>query len=398
MKLQKVTVVGQGYVGLPLALALSDFGHQVVGYDTDAEKVALINHGVSPIEDIQNDYLLDLIAKRKYQASNEAADIFDSEIYIVCVPTPIIENKKPDLSYLQAAIELIGKNLSRTNMVIIESTIAPGTTRNFILPILLKLSGLTIDDFDLCFSPERIDPSNKTWNITNTPKIVAGLSEISKVRGYTFYSQIIKNVIETPSLEVAETAKLLENTFRFINISFINEMLMFCAKLGIEINDVIEASATKPYGFMKFMPSLGIGGHCIPVDPFYLADTARSLNSPLSFINTAEVVNDNMPEYFAKRARLILNDLLNKKIMILGVAYKPNVSDVRETPVKALIKILRSEGAIVNWHDELVGSWMNEKSTDLTPDYDLAILATKHDYFELKALGSVPILNTNKSI
>jgi UDP-N-acetyl-D-glucosamine dehydrogenase len=398
MKLQKVTVVGQGYVGLPLALALSDFGHQVVGYDTDANKVALINQGVSPIEDIKNDYLLDLIAKRKYQASNEVADIFDSEIYIVCVPTPITENKKPDLSYLQAAIELIGNNLSRTNMVIIESTIAPGTTRNFILPILLKLSRLRIDDFDLCFSPERIDPSNKTWNITNTPKIVAGLSESSKERGYAFYSQIIENVIQTPSLEVAETAKLLENTFRFINISFINEMLMFCEKLGIEINHVIEASATKPYGFMKFMPSLGIGGHCIPVDPFYLADTARSLNSPLSFINTAEVVNDNMPEYFAKRARLILKDPLNKKIMILGVAYKPNVSDVRETPVKALIEILRSEGAIVNWHDELVGSWMNEKSADLTPDYDLAILATKHDYFELKALGSVPILNTNKSI
>lgn len=398
MKLQKVTVVGQGYVGLPLALALSDFGHHVVGYDTDAEKVALINRGVSPIEDIKNDYLFNFVAKRKYQASNEVADIFDSEIYIVCVPTPIKENKKPDLSYLQSAIELIGKNLSRTNMVIIESTIAPGTTRNFILPILLKLSGLRGEDFDLCFSPERIDPSNKTWNITNTPKIIAGLSEGSKERGYAFYSQIIENVIKTPSLEVAETAKLLENTFRFINISFINEMLMFCEKLGIEINDVIEASATKPYGFMKFIPSLGIGGHCIPVDPFYLADTARSLNSPLSFINTAEVVNDNMPEYFAKRARLILKDPLNKKIMILGVAYKPNVSDVRETPVKALIEILRSKGAIVNWHDELVGSWLNEKSADLTPDYDLAILATKHDYFELKALGSVPILNTNKSI
>jgi len=398
MKLQKVTVVGQGYVGLPLALALSDYGHLVIGYDTDPERVSLINQGISPIEDIKNDYLLDLISKGKYRASSEADDVFDSEIYIVCVPTPIIEDKKPDLSYVQSATELIAKNLSRTNMVIIESTIAPGTTRNFILPILLKLSGLGSEDFDLCFSPERIDPSNKNWNITNTPKIIAGLSEGSKERGYAFYSQIIKDVIKTQSLEVAETAKLLENTFRFINISFINEMLMFCKKLDIEINDVIEASATKPYGFMKFKPSLGVGGHCIPVDPFYLAETAKNLNSPLSFIDTAEVINDSMPYYFAKRARLILKDMLNKRILILGVAYKPNVSDVRETPVRALIEILRSEGAIVNWHDDLVGSWMNEKSADLSADYDLAILATNHDYFQLKALGSVPILNTNKSI
>ena len=397
MNLPKVTVVGQGYVGLPLALALSDYGYFVTGYDIDPEKVSMINQGISPIEDIENEHLLDLIVKGNYRASSEKDAISNSDIYIVCVPTPITKNKEPDLSYVEAAAELIGKNLSRSNMVIVESTIAPGTTRNFILPILLKLSGLKIDDFDLCFSPERIDPSNKNWNITNTPKIIAGLSEGSKERGYAFYSQIIKEVIRTRSLEFAETAKLLENSFRFINISFINEVLMFCEKLGIEVNDVIEASATKPYGFMKFKPSLGIGGHCIPVDPFYLLDAAKNLNLPMSFIDAAGVINANMPLYFVNRARLILREIVNKKILILGVAYKPNVSDVRETPVKTLIEILRSEGAIVNWHDNLVVSWMNEKSSDISGDYDLAILATNHSYFQLEALGSVPILDTNKS-
>jgi UDP-N-acetyl-D-glucosamine dehydrogenase len=283
-------------------------------------------------------------------------------------------------------------------LVIIESTIQPGATREFVLPILKKVSGLNQDEFLLAFSPERIDPSNKKWGLRNTTKLVSGLSAEAALKAKEFYSQFVDDIKICSSVEVAETAKLLENAFRFINISFVNEMAFFCNKLGIEISEVIGAAATKPFGFMEFYPSIGIGGHCIPVDPMYLSSKASDINSPVSMIDLAEQINKSVPHYIVKRAKVILKDLEDKKILIIGVAYKPNVSDTRETPVLDLINILSSYGAKVYWHDELVKEWNGQKSNPLSKGYDLAIIASHHDYVNLALIGDTPVINTQNSI
>jgi UDP-N-acetyl-D-glucosamine dehydrogenase len=283
-------------------------------------------------------------------------------------------------------------------LVIIESTIEPGTTRNILLPILKRISGLRDNDFDLAYSPERIDPSNKDWTIANTPKLVSGLTKKSETRAKEFYSQFIEKVIICSSLEVAETAKLLENSFRLINISFVNEISKFCRKLGISINDVISAASSKPYGFMPFFPSIGVGGHCIPVDPIYLASSAAEVDAPMRMIDLADQINQEMPNYFINIAEEKLISLSGKRILVVGVSYKPNIADTRETPIKALIKGLLIKEAQVFWHDDLVKEWNGEKSVALSNEYDLAILATPHAYLDLTKLGDVPILNTRGSI
>jgi len=277
--------------------------------------------------------------------------------------------------------------------------VAPGTTRDFLKPLLIrdKLSSSINSEIDIAFSPERVDPLNKNWNLKNTPKIVAGLNEKSKRRAVEFYSRFVDQVIPCQSIEVAETAKLLENSFRLVNISLINELSKVCYKLGIEIGQVIEASATKPYGFMPFYPSLGVGGHCIPVDPLYLSSKAKEVGEPIQLIDLASKINFSMPQYFAIRAKEQLRELEGKKILVVGVSYKPNVSDIRETPVESLIVNLRQQGAEVSWHDDLVGEWRGEKSIALSADFDLAILATPHDYLDLTKLGAVPLLNTKGS-
>jgi UDP-N-acetyl-D-glucosamine dehydrogenase len=282
-------------------------------------------------------------------------------------------------------------------LVIIESTIQPGTTRNIVIPILEKESGLSRSQFLVAYSPERIDPANKKWKISNTPKLVAGLTDEAAQKAKSFYSKFIEQVEICDSLEVAETAKLLENSFRLINISFINELAIFCQKIGIDINDVVNAAATKPYGFMPFYPSVGVGGHCIPVDPIYLASAAKEAGAPTRFIELADQINLEMPNYFVGRAHEILGGLKGKKVLVIGVAYKPNVADVRETPVTALITGLEKLGASVSWHDDLVKIWNNQSSVPVTDQYDLAIIATPHDYIQLSKLGNTPVLNTRGS-
>ena len=265
--------------------------------------------------------------------------------------------------------------------------------------IIGELFSLKVDfELDIAFSPERIDPLNQKWDVKNTPKLVAGLTDKARDRAVEFYSKFIDTVIPCSSLEVAETAKLLENSFRLINISFINELAIFCNKIGIDVQEVIKAASTKPYGFMPFYPSVGIGGHCIPVDPVYLSHKAKEVGAPTSFIDLATKVNHEMPKYFVKRASQMLGKVKNKKVLVLGVSYKPNISDVRETPVEALIDGLRKKGAKVKWHDDIVKKWRGEKSAEITDKYDLAIIATPHDYFDLKKLGKTKILNTRSSI
>ncbi len=390
-------VIGQGYVGLPLSVTLAKFGYQVVGIDVDVERVKSLNQGVSPIEDVPSSDLVKILESSKYLATTDYSAVTNCEVVVICVPTPLTSTSSVDLNFLKNSIIGLAGHLKKGALVIVESTVAPGTVRNIVAPLIETVTNLSIDNFQLAFSPERIDPRNKNWNIQNTPKIVAGLTNDSLKFAAQFYSRFIENVVQCESLEVAETAKLLENSFRLINISFINEVSIFCQKLGIDIEKVIEAADTKPYGFMPFYPSIGAGGHCIPVDPVYLADKAAEVGAPIKMITLASQINQNMPSYFVGRAKEILGELTSKRIIVIGLAYKPNVSDVRETPVETLILGLRAKGALVHWHDELVKEWNGEKSVNLSNQYDLAIIATFHDYVDLDLLGEVRILNTRGS-
>jgi UDP-N-acetyl-D-glucosamine dehydrogenase len=393
----KLSVIGQGYVGLPLAISSAQAGYEVVGVDLNLEKVALLDNYKSPIEDISDNEIKNAALSGNYKASSNSYIHPSTEIICICVPTPLGSNHQPDLEILKAATTDVGKNLKPGMLVIIESTIQPGTTREVVVPILEKESGLSRDKFLVAYSPERIDPMNKKFTIKNTPKLVAGLTPEAATKAKEFYSKFINQVDICDSLEVAETAKLLENSFRLVNISFINELAIFCQKIGIDVNDVIKAASTKPYGFMPFYPSVGVGGHCIPVDPLYLAEAARAAGAPTRFIELADEINLAMPTYFVGRASEILGGLKDKKILVIGVSYKPNVADVRETPVAALITGLAKSGSVVNWHDDLVKNWNGQSSVALGAGFDLAILATPHDYLDLRLLGNTPLLNTRGS-
>jgi UDP-N-acetyl-D-glucosamine dehydrogenase len=393
----KVVVIGQGYVGLPLAISSAQAGFKVTGIDLNEEKVSQLNKHQSIVEDVSDAELKSVTESGKYQATTDYLIDPSTEIICICVPTPLGSNHQPDLEILKAATKDVGKSLKAGMLVIIESTIQPGTTRDVVVPILEKESGLIRDQFLVAYSPERIDPMNKRFTIKNTPKLVAGLTSEAAVKAKEFYSKFIDQVDVCDSLEVAETAKLLENSFRLVNISFINELAIFCQKIGIDVNDVIKAASTKPYGFMPFYPSVGVGGHCIPVDPLYLAQAARAVGAPSRFIELADEINLGMPTYFVGRASEMLGGLKDKKVLVIGVSYKPNVADVRETPVEALISGLKKSGAVVSWHDDLVKSWNGESSVALGTGYELAILATPHDYLDLSLLGSVPVLNTRGS-
>jgi UDP-N-acetyl-D-glucosamine dehydrogenase len=395
--LKNVLIVGQGYVGLPLSVSCAQAGFDVIGIDLNKDKVSQLNKFQSIVEDISDADLKAVSESGKYKATSEYAIDPSTEIICICVPTPLGSNHQPDLDILRAATKDVGKGLKAGMLVIIESTIQPGTTRDVVVPILEKESGLSRDQFLVAYSPERIDPMNKKFTIKNTPKLVAGLTPEAAVKAKEFYSKFIDQVDVCDSLEVAETAKLLENSFRLVNISFINELAMFCQKIGIDVNDVIKAASTKPYGFMPFYPSVGVGGHCIPVDPLYLAQAARQVGSPTRFIELADEINLGMPTYFVGRASEMLGGLKGKKVLVIGVSYKPNVADVRETPVEALISGLKKSGAVVSWHDDLVKSWNGESSVALGSGFDLAILATPHDYLDLTLLGNVPVLNTRGS-
>ena len=386
----KVAVVGQGYVGLPLAIAAAESGYEVVGIDTNESLVATLSKGISTIGDISDTEVAKVISSNKYTATTDFSEISTAEIVVVCVPTPLDSDRRPDLSFVESAFKEIARHLSDGALIINESTVAPGTTRSLIARIL-ETSGKS---FDLAYSPERIDPANKTWNVRNTPKLVAGLTDKATERAMKFYGAFVETLTPGTSIEVIETAKLLENSFRLINISFINEIAQFCNTLGIDAREVIEAAATKPYGFMPFYPSAGVGGHCIPVDPMYLADKAKEIGTPSKFIELAAEVNQGLPQYFTKIASNLIGGLADKKILLVGLAYKPGVADTRESPALDLIKVLRESGAIVSWHDDLVVHWNNENSTAISDQYDLAILVNPHPHCDLTLLGQTPVLNT----
>ena len=386
----KLSVIGQGYVGLPLAIAGAAAGHEVTGIDTDNSLISKLLAGQSTIGDLSHKQIEQALASRNYLPSISFEAVKISEIVVVCVPTPLTEDRQPDFSFLKSAVQSVAENLKHGALVIIESTVSPGSTREIVAKILDK-TGI---EYDLAYSPERIDPANKKWNVTNTPKLVAGLSIQATNRASEFYKSFVSSVITGSSVEVIETAKLLENSFRLINISFINEVADFCSKMNIDVREVIDAAATKPYGFMPFYPGVGVGGHCIPVDPSYLVAKAKEIGATTSFIDLANEVNLALPSYFAGVASGMLGGLAGKKILIVGVAYKPDVSDTRETPALEIIRVLRKAGATVSWHDELVGNWLGETSVALSNEYDLAILANVHTGTNLSKLGSMLVLDT----
>jgi UDP-N-acetyl-D-glucosamine dehydrogenase len=396
--MRKVAIIGQGYVGLPLAVAAAQSGIQTVGIEINPKKVELLNLGISDVEDVKSSDLASLINKKLYRVTSEYSSIKGVDIVVICVPTPLTTSGEPDLSLMVEATRSFSKYLSKGVLIILESTVAPGTTREILTPLIEKESGLSQSSFDVAYSPERIDPSNHNWSIKNTPKVVSGINLASLTRASEFYSKFVDSVIECESLEVAETAKLLENTFRLINISLINEISVFCNKLGISVTSVVSAASSKPYGFMPFYPSLGVGGHCIPVDPIYLENKASTIGTPIRMIKLASEINRSIPEYFVRRAEMLLKSLKDRKILVIGIAYKPNVSDTRESPAKALIVGLRDRGAKVFWNDDLVKSWNGELSTPINSDFDLAIMVTPHDDLDLSPLSGVKLLNTRDSI
>ena len=392
-----LAVVGQGYVGLPLAIESSQVGLKVIGIDIDLDVVRNLNRGVSHIEDVSDNALKIVLEKNKFSASNDYSLLRQARIIAVCVPTPLDQDRNPDLTFIINAIKNVADNLQSGALVVIESTIEPGFTRNQAYPLLSK-GGSSKTSFKLAYSPERIDPRNKRWNLKNTPKLVAGLTPEALTEAKNFYSKFVKEIHSCESLEVAETAKLLENTFRLVNISFINEFSEFCTKLDVNINEVINAASTKPYGYLPFYPSPGAGGHCIPVDPIYLLNKARNIGAPTQFIKLADEVNLRRPYYLATQVENYLETLLEKRILVIGVSYKPDVADTRETPVSSLITALRDKGAYVDWHDELVKKWNGETSSEITDNYDLAVLATKHSNLNLENLKNTPVLTSYGSI
>jgi UDP-N-acetyl-D-glucosamine dehydrogenase len=386
----KIAVIGQGYVGLSLAISAACAGHQVFGIDSNELLVNKLLNGFSPIRDVEDAAIQAVLKSKNYLVNNDFDVIQKMEIVIICVPTPLGTNRQPDHSFLIEAVNSIAKRLQPGTLIVNESTVSPGTTRGLIKEILDK-AGVP---YELAYSPERIDPANKQWTVTNTPKLVAGLTPTATDRAVAFYKTFVDSVTVGSSPEVIETAKLLENSFRLVNISFVNEIAQFCAAIDIDVREVVDAAATKPYGFMPFYPGAGVGGHCIPVDPSYLVAKARELRTPTRFIDLANDVNQSLATYFTGVATGILGELSGKKIVVVGVAYKPEVADVRETPAEGLIKELRARGADVKWHDDLIREWNGESSVPLSANFDLAILLNPHSNTDLKALGSTQILNT----
>jgi UDP-N-acetyl-D-glucosamine dehydrogenase len=367
-------------VGLTIAVGAAGAGHRVVGFDVNADLVAQLNAGRSHIEGISDSDLAGFIAAGSYTASADASVLDGCDVIVIAVPTPLDESRNPDLSYVHTATDLIAKHVKSPALVVNESTSYPGTLRN---EIAARITGV---DHLYVSSPERVDPGNAAWGTKNTPRLIGGLTPAAVAKAKDFYGSFCDSIIEVSSSEVAEAAKIFENTFRQVNIALVNEFAQIADALGISGREVLDAAATKPYGFMPFNPGPGVGGHCIPVDPSYLAHVANQVGVPATFIKRANEVNLAMPAYVVKRVVAGSGgSIKGKKVVVVGVSYKSNVADTRETPAAAVIDLLREQGATVTWHDDLVGSWRGESSSPIT-GADIAVVITKHDDVDLAAV------------
>ena len=375
----RVAIIGQGYVGLTIAVDAATVGNQVVGFDVNPALVEQLNAGVSHIEGISNAALAGVITSGAYEASTDASVLDACDVIVIAVPTPLDDDRNPDLSYVRAAADLIAAHVKSPALIVNESTSYPGTLRK---EIAARITGV---EHLFASSPERVDPGNTQWGTRNTPRLIGGLTPQAVARAKEFYGSFCDSIIEVSSPEVAEAAKIFENTFRQVNIALVNEFAQIADALGISGREVIAAAATKPYGFMQFNPGPGVGGHCIPVDPSYLAHVANQVGVPATFIKRANEVNLAMPAYVVKRVVAGSGgSIVGKSVVVVGVSYKSNVADTRETPAEDVIDLLRAQGATVTWHDDVVGSWRGESSSPLRGD--VAVLVTKHDGVDLKAL------------
>ena len=385
----KVSIIGQGYVGLTISVFAAEH-HEVIGFDKNQNVVDALSAGRSHIEGVESADLAKWIHAGRYMATTDASEIAGSDVVVIAVPTPLTKDRKPDLTYVVAACKTIGENLKTPTLIINESTSFPGTVRNLIKPEIEKYSAGSVDHM-YAVSPERVDPGRTDWNQKNTPRLYAGLTPEASSAVRDFYSSFCDNLVEVSSPEVAEAAKLFENTFRQVNIALVNEFAQIAHALGISVYETLDAAATKPYGFMKFMPSAGVGGHCIPVDPSYLADTAARVGVPATFIERANEVNLEMAKYVVDRISADNGgSLKGKSVQVVGVAYKPNVADVRETPAELVIEELKKAGATVTWSDDIVSMWMGEASSPLGGS-DIAVVVTLHSVTDAAAvLKSAP--------
>jgi UDP-N-acetyl-D-glucosamine dehydrogenase len=379
-----------GYVGLPLAVEYGEAGFEVTGFDISESKIKLINSGYSDIDDVSDASVSKLVDAKRLSVTGDPKIIRKMDVVSVCVPTPLSKTKDPDVSYILAAMEWVKNNLRKDMLVVLESTTYPGTTEDLIVP-LLEGSGFKVGkDFYVAFSPERVDPGNTKYTTGNTPRVVGGTTPKCTKIAKLFYEQIIGQVVPMSSTRAAEMVKLLENTFRSVNIGLVNEVAVMCDRLGINVWEIIDAAATKPFGFMPFYPGPGLGGHCIPIDPHYLSWKLKSLNYYARFIELAGDVNSHMPEYVVDRIRRLLNEngkaVRNSKVLILGVTYKRDIKDIRESPALDVIKLLEKDGAHLQYNDPFVEeiNWdhLKQKSVKLTPaavkKMDVVVILTDH--------------------
>ena len=392
-----VAIVGAGYVGVPLAQVFAEAGKRVLLVDIDPERVAKLNRGESYIEDVPSAKLAPLVADDSIVATTDYDELRDADAIVVALPTPLSRQREPDLRILSAASEEIGKRLRPGQLVVLESTTYPGTTREQVRPILERASGLTAGtDFHLAFSPERVDPGREDWTTKNVPKVVGGISEESTEAAAALYGSAVDVVHRVSSPEAAELTKLLENIFRSVNIALVNELAQLCDRMGIDVWEVVEAAATKPFGFMSFQPGPGLGGHCIPIDPFYLTWKAREYGFYTEFIELAGKVNESMPYYCRSVVSQALNhslqlSLKGSRILVVGVSYKPDISDTRESPAVKLIALLQNAGAEVAYHDPhvptLSENGVSLASAPLEPGaYDCVVVVTNHSTIDYDRL------------
>jgi UDP-N-acetyl-D-glucosamine dehydrogenase len=403
-----LVVVGQGYVGLPLAQAAAARGLTVVGLDRSQRIVDALNAGSSHIDDIDDDTLATMLSQG-YTATTDPSVQSRAGAVVICVPTPLSDAGGPDLTAVVAAARSVGDHLMPGTLVILESTTYPGTTEEIVAPLLEKNGLKAGEDFHLAFSPERVDPGNPVYGIVNTPKVVGGLTPACTAAAAAFYDRFIDTVVEAKGTREAEMAKLLENTYRHVNIALVNEMSVFCRELGVDLWDAIGLAKTKPFGYQAFYPGPGVGGHCIPIDPNYLSYKVKTLGYPFRFVELAQEINNRMPEYVVSRAMSLLNDnglaLSHSRVLLLGVTYKPDIADQRESPAQPVARKLVRSGAEVAYHDPHVASWtVGEQEIERVGDLssakaDLLVLLTDHAEYTPESLPvGVPVLDTRGAL
>jgi UDP-N-acetyl-D-glucosamine dehydrogenase len=400
-KTASVAVLGMGYVGLPLAVAFAEAGFKTTGIDPDERKQESFRKDVSYIKDVQSETIKRLKQSGKLSMTSDFSALQQADAVSICVPTPLRKTGDPDMSYILSAAEQLGKFVHAGMVVVLESTTYPGTTREVLLPKLTQGTGLTVgESIFVCFSPERVDPGRKDWTTLNTPKVIGGITPTCADLAQAWYGGAIQTVVRVSSAEAAEMAKLLENTYRMINIGLVNELAIMCERLGLDVWEIIDAAATKPFGFMKFTPGPGLGGHCIPIDPLYLSWKMKEMNYSARFIELASEINTNMPRYVVGRILESMNDrgktLKGSRVLVLGAAYKPDIDDVRESPALDVIALLKKKGAKVEYHDPYIPrihhegeGWQMDSITDLmkaVQEADAIIIVTNHSSYDYAAI------------